>query len=82
MKTHGHGCHVDLEFSDRSREWLENWIPLWELYWVSVSRQGLGIWMSFMTWTRLMVHWIVSDYDLGKVSVYTPSRGCVGLHVV
>ena len=35
-----------------------------------------------MTWTRLTVHWIVSDGDLGKVSVYTPSRGCVGLHVV
>ena len=47
-----------------------------------VSRQGLGIWMSFMTWTRLTVHWIVSDCDLGKVSVCTPSRGCVGLHVV
>ena len=28
------------------------------------------------------VHWIVSDCDLGKVSVYTPNRGCVGLHVV
>ena len=27
-----------------------------------------------MTWTRLTVHWIVSDSDLGKVSVYTPSR--------
>ena len=24
-----------------------------------------------MTWTRLTVHWIVSDCDLGKVSVYT-----------
>ena len=47
-----------------------------------VSWQGLGIWMSFMTWTRLTVHWIVSDCDLGKVSVYTPSRGCVWLHVV
>ena len=35
-----------------------------------------------MTWIRLTVHWIVSDCDLGKVSVYTPSRGCVGLHVV
>ena len=35
-----------------------------------------------MTWIRLMVHWIVSDCDLGKVSVYTPRRGCVGLHVV
>ena len=33
-----------------------------------------------MTWTRLTVHWIVSDSDLGKVSVYTPSKGCVGLH--
>ena len=35
-----------------------------------------------MTWIRLTVHWIVSDYDLGKVSVYTPSKGCVGSHVV
>ena len=32
-----------------------------------------------MTWTRLMVHWIVNDCDLGEVSVYTPSKGCVGL---
>ena len=46
--------------------------------------------MSFMTWTRLTVHWIVSDSDLwivsdsdlGKVRVYTPSKGCVGLYVV
>ena len=35
-----------------------------------------------MTWTRLTVHWIVSDCDLEKDNVYTPSRGCVGLHVV
>ena len=35
-----------------------------------------------MTWTRLTVHWIVSDCDLEKVSVYTQSKGCVGLHVV
>ena len=35
-----------------------------------------------MTWTRLTVHWIVSDSDFGKVSVYTPSKGCVGLRVV
>ena len=35
-----------------------------------------------MTWTRLTVHWIVNDCDLGKVSLYTPSKGCVGLHVV
>ena len=35
-----------------------------------------------MTWTRLTVHWIVSDCDLGKVSVYTPSKGFVGLRVV
>ena len=37
--------------------------------------------MSFMTWIRLTTHWIVSDYDLGKVSVCTPSRNCVGLHM-
>ena len=28
-----------------------------------------------------MVHWIVSDCDLGKVNVYTLSRDCVGLHM-
>ena len=50
---------------------------LWKLHWVLVSRQGIGIWMSFMTWIRLTVHWIVSDCDLGKVSVYTLSKGCV-----
>ena len=37
--------------------------------------------MSFRTWIRLTVHWIVSDCDLGKVSVCTPSRDCVGLHM-
>ena len=35
-----------------------------------------------MTWTRLTVPWIVSDSDLGKVSVYTLSKGCVGLYVI
>ena len=35
-----------------------------------------------MTWIKLIVHWIVSDCDLGKVSVYTPSMGFVGLYVV
>ena len=35
-----------------------------------------------MTWTKLTVHWIVGDCDLGKVSVYTQSKGCVGLQVV
>ena len=34
-----------------------------------------------MTWTRLTVHWIFSNCDIGKVSVYTPSRGFVGLHI-
>ena len=29
----------------------------------------------------LTVHWIVSDCDHGEVSVYTPSKGCVGLCV-
>ena len=28
-----------------------------------------------------MVHWIVSDCDLGKVSVYTYSRDGVGFHM-
>ena len=54
---------------------------LWKLHWVLLSWQGLGIWMSFMTWTRLTVHRIVSDCDLGEVSVYTPSKGCVGFCV-
>ena len=34
-----------------------------------------------MTWTKLTVHWIVSDCDLGKVRVYTSSKGCVGFYV-
>ena len=34
-----------------------------------------------MAWIELTVHWIVSDCDLGEVSVYTPSKGCVGLRV-
>ena len=35
-----------------------------------------------MTWAKLTVHWIVSDCDLGKVSVYTPSKSCVRIYVV
>ena len=53
----------------------------WKLHWVLVSRQGLGIWMSFITWIRLTVHWIVSDCDLWKVSIYTPRKDCVELHM-
>ena len=34
-----------------------------------------------MAWIELTVHWIISDYDLGEVSVYTPSKGRVGLRV-
>ena len=34
-----------------------------------------------MAWIKLTVHWIVSDCDLGEVSVYTPSKGGVGLLV-
>ena len=52
----------------------------WKLHWVWLSRQGLGIWMSFMAWIKLTVHWVVSDCNLGEVSVYTLSKGCVGLH--
>ena len=33
-----------------------------------------------MTLIRMTAHWVVSDCDLGKVSVRTPSRDCVGLH--
>ena len=29
----------------------------------------------------MTVHWIISDCDLENVSVYTPSRDCVGLHM-
>ena len=54
----------------------------WKSRWVLLSQRGLDIRMSFMTWTRLTVHWIVSDCDLGKVSVYTPSKGCVELYIV
>ena len=54
----------------------------WKFHWVMVNRQGLGGWMSFMTWIRLATHWVVmSDRDLGKLSVYTSSRYCVGLHM-
>ena len=34
-----------------------------------------------MTWTRLAAHWTISDCDLGEVSGYTPSKGCVRLRV-
>ena len=56
---------------------------LWKLHWVLSSWQGLGIWMSFMTWTRLTFHGIVNDCDLGEVSGYTPSKGLrvYGLHM-
>ena len=55
---------------------------LWKLHWVLLSWQGLGKCMSCMAWIELTVHWIVNDCDLGKVSVYTPSKGCVGIYVV
>ena len=35
-----------------------------------------------MIWTKLTVHGNVSNFGLGKVSVYTQSKDCVGLHVV
>ena len=55
---------------------------LWKLHWVLLRWEGLDKWMSFMAWIELTVHWIVSDCDLGEVSVYTPSKGCVWLYVV
>ena len=53
----------------------------WKFHWVLVNLQGHDGWMSFRKWIRLTVHWIVSDCDLRKVSVCTPSRDCVGLHI-
>ena len=35
-----------------------------------------------MVWTELIVHGTVSDCGLGKVSIYTQIKDCVGLHVV
>ena len=35
-----------------------------------------------MIWTKLTVHGTDSDCGLGKVSVYTQSKDCLGLHVV
>ena len=34
-----------------------------------------------MAWIELTVYWIVSNCDLGEVSGYTLSKGCVGLRV-
>ena len=34
-----------------------------------------------MAWIELTVNWIVSDCDLGEVSVYTPRKGGVGVRV-
>ena len=55
---------------------------LWKLHWVLLSWQELGKWMTCMAWIEVTVHWTVSDCDLGEVSVYTPSEGCVGIRVV
>ena len=35
-----------------------------------------------MIWTKLTVHGTISDCGLGKVSVYTQSKDCVGLRCV
>ena len=35
-----------------------------------------------MIWIKLTVHGTVSDCGLGKISVYTPSKVCVGLRVI
>ena len=48
---------------------------------LGVGEPAKARYMDVMTWIRLTVHWIVSDCDFGKANVYTPSRGCVGLHV-
>ena len=46
----------------------------WKFHWVLVRQQGLGIWMSFMTWIRLAINWIFNDCDIGKVSVTHQAR--------
>ena len=43
-KTHGQVYHLDLELSDRSRDWL----PIGKLHWVLVSGKRLGIWVSLV----------------------------------
>ena len=53
----------------------------WKFHWVLENRQGFGEWISFKIGIRLTAHWVVSDCDLGKVSVYTSSKDCVGLHM-
>ena len=47
---------------------------LWKLHWVLLSWQGLDKWMSCMAWIELTIHWIVSDCDLGEVSVTHQAR--------
>ena len=53
----------------------------WKLHWVLLSWQELGKWMSCMAWIEWTILWIFSHCDLGEVSGYTPSKGCVGLRV-
>ena len=53
----------------------------WKFHWVMVNRQGLDRSMSFRTWILWTSHWVVSDCDLGKVSVCTLIRDSVGLHM-
>ena len=48
----------------------------WKLNWVLVSRQGLGIWMPFMTWIRLTIHGLSVVVTLGR-SVFTHQAGIV-----
>ena len=35
-----------------------------------------------MTWIRLTTYWIVSECELGKVSICTSGKNCVGLHML
>ena len=53
----------------------------WKFHWVLVNQHGFGEWISFKIGVRLTAHWVVGDCDLGKVSVYTSSKECVGLHM-
>ena len=53
---------------------------LWKLHWVSVSGQGLGIWISFMTWIRLTAIGLSVIGTLAGLSYPTRSWSWVRLH--
>ena len=47
----------------------------WKLHWVLVSRYGLGIWMSFITWIRRPIGMSVI-VTLGRSALHTKQGLC------